>query len=89
MGVNQLTNMEHEYHNYLVLHRMLAFCLQLRQWSDTRQAKDTGVSGHIASSFDPYLQDYGQNRRECDGFCVCMDLLPKRNSEDVNLDHLK
>ena len=55
MGVNRLTNLEHRYHNYLVLHRMLAFCLQLRQWSDTRQAKDSGLFGHIASSFDPYL----------------------------------
>ena len=86
MGVNRLTNLEHEYHNVFLVHRMLAFCLQL-QWSDTRQVKDSGASGHIASSFDPYLQHYGQNRREWHSFC--MDLLLKRNSKDDNLDHLK
>ena len=87
MGVDQLTNLEHEYHNDFLVHSVLPFCLQLRQWSDTRQAKDSGHSCHIGSSFHPYLQHYGQNGLDCDSFC--MDLLPKRNSEDVNLDHLK
>ena len=82
MGVNRLTNLEREYHNDFLVHRMLAFCLQLRQWSDTRQAKDSGVSGHIASCFDFYLPHYAQNRWECHSFC--MDFVLKRSSKDVN-----
>ena len=59
MDGNRLANPEHEYHNGFLVHKMLALCLQRHQWTDTRQAKDSGASGHIASSFDLYLPHYG------------------------------
>ena len=81
MGVNRSANPAHAYHNAVLVHRMLAFWCQLRLWNDTSRNKDSGLSGHISSSFDQYLPHYGQNPQERNSGCI--NVLKRRSDKDV------